>query len=158
MMRTSPLTRTDQKFLSRALSSLWNDMPVDAAFICRSKAVVFTAFCSSPVRRARESVKVSAIEQQFGELSRCDANAAFPFGAMQYLLVTRARGVERHRRYVEPRLTKHVDRRKRHVFIRKQTHEYSYAAPRLTTWIASSCVTSAAYANTARRPSGVNCG
>ena len=45
----SPLTRTDQKFLSRALSSLWKLMPGLAGLICKSNAVVLTAFCSSPV-------------------------------------------------------------------------------------------------------------
>ena len=44
-----------------ALSSLWNFILGWAGFICRSKAVVFTAFCSSPVRRTRLSVKVSAM-------------------------------------------------------------------------------------------------
>ena len=57
----SPFTRTDQKFLSFALSSLWKLRPGEAGFIWRSKAVVFAALCSSPVRRARLSVKVSAI-------------------------------------------------------------------------------------------------
>src|SRR5450759_1411174 len=57
----SLLTRTDQKFLSFALSSLWKLMPGLAGLSCRSKAVVLTAFCSSPVNRARLSVKVSAI-------------------------------------------------------------------------------------------------
>src|ERR1700760_1120856 len=57
----SRLTRTDQKFLSFALSSLWKLMPGLAGLICKSNAVVFTAFCSSPVNRARLSVKVSAI-------------------------------------------------------------------------------------------------
>lgn len=52
--------RTDQKFLSRALSSLCRESPGEAGFIWRSKAVVLTAFCSSPVSRARESVKVEA--------------------------------------------------------------------------------------------------
>jgi hypothetical protein len=36
-------------------------MPGAVGFTCRSKAVVFTAFCSSPVSRARLSVKVSAM-------------------------------------------------------------------------------------------------
>src|ERR1700682_6271720 len=57
----SLLTRTDQKFLSFALSSLWKFMPGLAGLSCKSNAVVLTAFCSSPVRRARLSVKVSAI-------------------------------------------------------------------------------------------------
>jgi hypothetical protein len=42
-------TRTDQKFLSFALSSLWNCMPGLAGLSCRSNAVVLTAFCSSPL-------------------------------------------------------------------------------------------------------------
>ena len=63
MSRMSLLTRTDQKFLSFALSSLWKLMPGLAGFICRSKAVVLTAFCSSPVSRARLSVKVSAMRK-----------------------------------------------------------------------------------------------
>ena len=59
--RMSLLTRTDQKFLSFALSSLWNSGPGWPGSSCRSNAVVLTAFCSSPVRRARLSVKVSAM-------------------------------------------------------------------------------------------------
>ena len=59
----SPLTRTDQKFLSFAFSSLWKLRPGPAGFTCKSKAVVLTAFCSSPVRRARLSVKVSAMRK-----------------------------------------------------------------------------------------------
>src|SRR5258706_4773891 len=61
MSRMSRLTRTDQKFLSFALSSLWKLIPGWAGFSCKSNAVVFTAFCSAPVRRARLSVNVSAI-------------------------------------------------------------------------------------------------
>src|SRR5512137_1896889 len=61
MRRRSPLTRTDQNRLSRALSSLWKLRPGLAGFIWRSKAVVFAAFCSSAVRRPRLSVNVSAI-------------------------------------------------------------------------------------------------
>src|SRR4051794_22332203 len=61
MSRTSRLTRTDQKFLSFAWSSLWKLSPEPAGFICKSKAVVFTAFCSSPVSRARLSTNESAI-------------------------------------------------------------------------------------------------
>ena len=61
--RTSAFTRTNQKFLSFALSSLWKLRPGLAGFIWRSKAVVFTSFCSSPVRRARLSVKVSAMRK-----------------------------------------------------------------------------------------------
>src|SRR5277367_5831955 len=57
----SLLTLTDQKFLSLALSSLWRLMPGLAGLSCKSNAVVFTAFCSSPVRRARLSVNVSAM-------------------------------------------------------------------------------------------------
>src|SRR5271165_3606132 len=57
----SPLARTDQKRLSFALSSLWKLMPGLAGLSFRSNAVVFTAFCSSPLRRARLSVNVSAI-------------------------------------------------------------------------------------------------
>src|SRR5258708_30800226 len=61
IIRMSLLTRTDQKFLSLALSSLWKLMPGLAGLICKSNAVVLTAFCSSPVSRARLSVKVSAM-------------------------------------------------------------------------------------------------
>ena len=43
-MRRSLLTGTNQKFLSRALSSFWKLMPGLAGFSGRSKAVVFTAF------------------------------------------------------------------------------------------------------------------
>lgn len=59
-MRSLP-TRTDQKFLSFALSSLWKLKPGLAGLICKSNAVVLTAFCSSPVKLARLSVKVSAM-------------------------------------------------------------------------------------------------
>src|ERR1700730_3858548 len=62
-------TRTDQKFLSFALSSLWKLMPGLAGLSCRSNAVVLTAFCSSPVSRARLSVKVSAIRSSI--MPRC---------------------------------------------------------------------------------------
>src|SRR5437868_13974225 len=65
----SPLTRTDQKFLSFALSSLWKLMPGLAGLSCRSNAVVLTAFCSSPARRARLSVNVSAIRNSI--IPRC---------------------------------------------------------------------------------------
>src|ERR1700730_6445304 len=57
----SLLTRTDQKFLSLVLSSLWKLRPGWAGLSCKSNAVVLTAFCSSPVRRSRLSVNVSAI-------------------------------------------------------------------------------------------------
>src|SRR4051812_18122494 len=63
MSRRSPLTRTDQKSLSFALSSLWNCIPGLAGLIWRSKAVVLTSFCSSLVKRARLSVKVSAMRK-----------------------------------------------------------------------------------------------
>src|ERR1700683_2066172 len=59
----SLLTRTDQKFLSLALASLWKLIPGLAGLSCKSNAVVLTAFCSSPVRRARLSVKVSAMRK-----------------------------------------------------------------------------------------------
>src|SRR5438477_6340774 len=62
----SLLTRTDQKFLSFALSSLWKLMPGLAGLSCRSKAVVLTAFCSSPASRARLSVNVSAMRNSIG--------------------------------------------------------------------------------------------
>ena len=61
--RMSPLTRTDQKFLSFALSSRWKFMPGLAGLSCKSNAVVLTAFCSSPANLARLSVKVSAITE-----------------------------------------------------------------------------------------------
>lgn len=41
-------------------------MPELIGLSCKSKAVVFTAFCSSPVRRARLSVKVSAMRNSKG--------------------------------------------------------------------------------------------
>src|SRR5438093_12681102 len=61
MSRMSWLTRTDQNRLSLALASLWKLIPGLTGLSCRSKAVVLTAFCSSPVSRARLSVKVSAM-------------------------------------------------------------------------------------------------
>jgi len=63
MRRISLLTRTDQKFLFLALSSLCRLIPGLTGSSCRSKAVVFTAFCSSPVSLARLSVKVSAMRK-----------------------------------------------------------------------------------------------
>src|SRR5688572_24722703 len=63
MSRRSPLTRTDQKSLSFALSSRWNCIPGLAGLICRSNAVVLTSFCSSLVNRARLSVNVSAMRK-----------------------------------------------------------------------------------------------
>ena len=39
----------------------WSWIPGFAGFTCRSKAVVFAAFCSSAVSRARLAVNVSAI-------------------------------------------------------------------------------------------------
>src|ERR1051325_7870286 len=68
MSRISAFTLTDQKFLSFALSRRWNCIPGAAGSICKSKAVVFTAFCSSPVSRARLSVKVSAIRNSKSHL------------------------------------------------------------------------------------------
>jgi len=59
--RRSLLTRTDQNRLPLALASLWKLIAGLAGSSCRSKAVVLTAFCSSPVSRARLSVKVSAM-------------------------------------------------------------------------------------------------
>src|SRR6266540_1506852 len=61
MRRTSRLTRTLQKWGSRDFSRRWNWSEGVAGFNWRSKAVVLTAFCSSPERRASESVKVSAM-------------------------------------------------------------------------------------------------
>src|SRR5262245_8377534 len=49
------------KFGSLSLSSLYNCMPGCAGFSCRSKTMVLTAFCCSPVSRARLSVNVSAM-------------------------------------------------------------------------------------------------
>src|SRR5438105_367712 len=63
MSRMSWLTRTDQNRLSLGFSSLWKLRLGLVGLICRSKAVVFTAFCSSPVSRERLSVKVSAIRK-----------------------------------------------------------------------------------------------
>ena len=65
----SLLTCTDQKFSSFALSSLWNCMLGPTGFTCRSKAVVFTAFCSSLVSFAKLPVKVSAIRDSVGYLT-----------------------------------------------------------------------------------------
>ena len=62
-MRMSALTLTDQKFLSLDLSSLWKLSPGLAGFNWRSNAVVLTAFCSSPLSRARLSVKVSEMRK-----------------------------------------------------------------------------------------------
>ena len=45
-MRMSPLARTDQKFGSRDRSMRWNFRPGADGSICKSKAVVLTAFCS----------------------------------------------------------------------------------------------------------------
>ena len=59
--RISAFTRTDQKFGSLARSSLWNENPGVDTSSCRSKAVVFTAFCSCAVSFDRLSVNVSAI-------------------------------------------------------------------------------------------------
>src|SRR5262245_4188750 len=70
----SRLTRTDQKFLSFTLSSLWKLMPGFAGLSCRSKAVVLTAFCSSPVSRAKLSVKVSAMRKSI--FAPCPSNPA----------------------------------------------------------------------------------
>src|SRR5262245_54322046 len=66
--RMSWVTRTEWNLLSFALSSRWNLNPGLAGFICRSKAVVLTAFCSSPVRRTRLSRKVSAIRKSICSL------------------------------------------------------------------------------------------
>ena len=55
--------RTDQKFLSLDCSIRCRLKLGCAGFSCRSKAVVLTAFCSSPVSRARLSVNVSAIRR-----------------------------------------------------------------------------------------------
>jgi hypothetical protein len=73
MIRMSELTRTDQKLLSLARSSLWKLSPGRVGSTWRSKAVVFTAFCSSPVRRARESVKESAMRKVMGAGGRVSA-------------------------------------------------------------------------------------
>jgi hypothetical protein len=62
-MRRSRLTRTDQKFLSRDFSILWNCMPGLDGSACKSKTVTFTAFCSSLVSRARLAVNVSAMRK-----------------------------------------------------------------------------------------------
>src|SRR5712691_9683642 len=71
MSRMSWLTRTDQNRLSLALASLWKPMPELTGLSCRSKAVVLTDFCSSPVSRARLSVKVSAIRKSMGSGHSC---------------------------------------------------------------------------------------
>src|SRR6476660_3471118 len=41
-------------------------MPALTGLSCKSNAVVLTAFCSSPVKRARLSVKVSAMRNSMG--------------------------------------------------------------------------------------------
>ena len=59
-IRISRLTRIDQKcLLCLARSSLWNCMPAFTGSSCKSKAVIFTAFCSSPVSFERLPVNVS---------------------------------------------------------------------------------------------------
>ncbi len=63
MRRRSLLTRTDQKLLSLAAESLWNCIPGLAGFSWRSKAVVLAAFCSSTVRRVRQSMNESGDEE-----------------------------------------------------------------------------------------------
>ena len=47
----------------------WNCIPGAAGSTCRSKTVVFTAFCSSAVSRARLSVSVSAIRKSTSHLA-----------------------------------------------------------------------------------------
>ena len=54
------LTLTDQNLLSRERSSLWNESPGEAGFTCRSKAVILTAFCSSPDWRASSGLHAFA--------------------------------------------------------------------------------------------------
>jgi hypothetical protein len=75
-MRTSRLTRIDQKFLSFDLSMRWNCMPGLDGSSWRSKAVVFAAFCSSPVSLARLEVKVSAMRNSIRgrPLGACSPN------------------------------------------------------------------------------------
>ena len=55
--------RTDQKCLSLECSMRCRLILGCAGFSCKSKAVVLTAFCSSLDRRARLSVKVSAMRK-----------------------------------------------------------------------------------------------
>src|SRR6266542_2066575 len=50
-----------QDLLTLALPSLWKLIAGLAGSSCRSRAVVLTAFCSSPVSRARLPVKVSVM-------------------------------------------------------------------------------------------------
>src|ERR1041385_4775411 len=83
MSRMSLLTLTDQKFLSFALSSLWKLIPGLAGFIWRSKAVVLTAFCSSPVNLARLSGKVSAMRNSITVVIRAKNNGSVPTNTLQ---------------------------------------------------------------------------
>ncbi len=62
-MRMSSFTRTDQKPGSFTRSSRWKEWPWPDGSICRSKAVVFTAFCSGVVSRASAAVKLSAMRK-----------------------------------------------------------------------------------------------
>ncbi len=62
-MRMSRLTRTDQKFGSFEASMRCIERPGAVGSSCRSNAEVFTAFCSAAGRRARASVKVSAMRK-----------------------------------------------------------------------------------------------
>jgi hypothetical protein len=66
--------------LSLAFSIRWKLNPGLAGFIWRSKAAVLTAFCSSPVNRARLSVNVSAIRRRCvqNDLDVSDAHSPGP--------------------------------------------------------------------------------
>jgi hypothetical protein len=58
----SLLTRIDQKFGSFDLSIRWNCKPGAAGFICKSKTVSFTAFCSRAESRLNADWKLSAMQ------------------------------------------------------------------------------------------------
>jgi hypothetical protein len=87
----SALTRTDQKFVSFARSSLWKERPGAEGSICRSKAVVLAAFRSCAVRRARLSVKVSAMRKSirgsFVKDTSARDDASYPVGPSRLLAV-----------------------------------------------------------------------
>src|SRR4051812_38775457 len=60
---TSRLTRADQKFWSFDLSMRCSWRPLPVGSICRSNALAFTAFWSSPDSRLNDAVNVSAMRK-----------------------------------------------------------------------------------------------
>src|SRR6476469_6974210 len=121
----SLLTLTDQKFLSLALSSLWKLIPGLAGFIWRSKAVVFTAFCSSPVSLARLSVKVSAMRNSIKSSGSCpvpiDQQGKCSIGLRELLLNNRLPHPDNH--FPEPIQADWIDERASMRQIRQQRPE-----------------------------------